>query len=46
MVVEKREGKSLLGKHKRRWENSIKMDIKETDFEVVEWTELAQDKVQ
>jgi hypothetical protein len=28
ILVEKPEGKSLLGRHRRRWEDNIRMDLK------------------
>jgi hypothetical protein len=33
------EGKRLLGRHRRRWEDNIKMDIQEVGLEV--WTGLS-----
>jgi len=38
----KPEVKRPLGRPKRRWEDSIGMAIKETEWEVVEWIHLAQ----
>jgi hypothetical protein len=32
-LVGKSEGKKLLGKRRSRWEDSIKMDLKEMGFE-------------
>jgi len=29
VLVGKREGKRLLGRHKRRWEGNIKLDLQE-----------------
>jgi hypothetical protein len=45
-VVVKREGKSTLGRPRHRWENNIQIGIKETGYEVVDRTDLAQDIVQ
>jgi len=42
--VGKREGKKLLGRPRRRWEDNIKMDIKEDGCGRVDWIELAQDR--
>jgi hypothetical protein len=39
VLVEKPEGKRLLGRLRRRWEYNIKKDIKEVD-----WIDLAQDR--
>jgi hypothetical protein len=45
VLVEKDEGKRLLGRQRRRWEDNIKLDLQE----VVgggrgDWMELAQDR--
>jgi hypothetical protein len=32
IVVGKPEGKSLLGRHRRRWEDNIKIDLREVDW--------------
>jgi hypothetical protein len=40
------EGKRPLGRPKHRWEDSIKMDLKETGLNGVNWIQLAQDGVQ
>jgi len=42
--VGKTEGKRQLGKPRRRWEDNIKMDLKEVGFWGMDWIELAQDK--
>jgi hypothetical protein len=39
------EGKRPLGRHRRMWEDNIKMDIQEVGYEGVNWIELDQDKV-
>jgi len=38
------EGKRLLGRPMRRWENNIKMDLRETGIEGANWIQLAQDR--
>jgi len=38
------EGKRPLGRHRRRWEDTIKMDLQEVGCGGVDWTELAQDR--
>jgi hypothetical protein len=38
------EGKSLLGRPRRRWVDNIKMDLGEIVWGVVEWICLAQDR--
>ena len=40
----KPEGKRLLGRPRRRWENNIKMDIQEVGCGGVDWIELVQDR--
>jgi len=40
------EGKRLLGRPKRRWENNIRTDLRETGWEGVDWIHLAQDRDQ
>jgi hypothetical protein len=44
ILVGKPEGKRPLGRHRRRWEDSIKMDIQEGEYGFMDWTELAQDR--
>jgi hypothetical protein len=38
----KSEGKRPLGKIRRRWDDSIRMDVREVKWEVVNWMNLAQ----
>jgi len=38
------EGKSPLGRPRRRWEDNIKMDLQESGYRFMDWTELAQDR--
>jgi hypothetical protein len=40
-LVEKR-----LGRHRRRWEDNIRMDIMEIGWEGVDWIHLSQDRDQ
>ena len=40
----KTEGKRPLGKPRRRWEDNIKMDLKEVGCGGMDWTDLAEDK--
>jgi hypothetical protein len=44
--VGKPEGKRPLGRHRRRWEDNIKMDLRETGWGGMDWIELAQDRDQ
>jgi hypothetical protein len=40
------EGKRPLGRPGRRWEDNIKMDLKEIGIDGTNWSPLAQDRVQ
>jgi hypothetical protein len=42
--VGKPEGKRPLGRHRRRWEDNIKMDVEEVGGGRGDWMELAQDR--
>jgi len=44
VLVGKPEGKRPLGRHRRRWEDNIKMDLQEVGCGGMDWIELAQDK--
>jgi hypothetical protein len=44
VLVRKPEGKRLLGRPRRRWEDNIKMDVQEVGGGCVDWMELAQDR--
>ena len=44
VLVGKPEGKRLLGRPRRRWEDNIKMDLLEVGCGGMEWVELAQDR--
>jgi hypothetical protein len=43
VLVGKREGKRPLGRPRRRWEDNIKMDIREIGWGGMDWIDLAQD---
>ena len=43
VLVGKSEGKRPLGRHRRRWEDNIKMDLQEVGCGDTDWIELAQD---
>jgi hypothetical protein len=45
VLVGKPEGKRPLGRPRSRWEDNIKMDLQEMGCGVMDWIELAQDKV-
>jgi hypothetical protein len=38
------EGRRPLGRPRRRWEDNIKMDLREIGFGDVDWIHLAQDR--
>jgi hypothetical protein len=42
----KHEGKRLLRRPRRRWENNIRIDLREIVWEVVDWIHLAQGRDQ
>jgi hypothetical protein len=46
VLVAKSEGKRLLGRPRRRWEDNIKLDLREIGFNGANWIRLAQDKFQ
>ena len=43
VFVGKHEGKRLLGRPRRKWEDNIKMDLQEVVSRGVDWIKLAQD---
>ena len=43
-LLGKPEGNRLLGRHSRRWEDNIKMDLQEVGSGGMDWIELAQDR--
>jgi hypothetical protein len=46
VLVERSEGKRPLEMPRRRWEDNIKMDLRETGIHGANWIQLAQDRVQ
>jgi hypothetical protein len=44
VLVGKPEGKRPLGRPRRRWENGIRMDLRETGLGGVDWIRLSQDR--
>jgi hypothetical protein len=44
-LVGEPEGRRPLGRHRRSWEDNIKMDLREIEWQVVDWIHLAQDGV-
>jgi hypothetical protein len=43
-LVGKPEGRRPLGRPRRRWEDNIKMDLREVGREGADWIDLAQDR--
>jgi hypothetical protein len=46
MLDVKPDGKRPLGRSRRRWENNIRMDIREIGWEVVDWIHVGEDRDQ
>jgi hypothetical protein len=46
ILVGKPEGKRLLGRPRRRWEENIKMDLRDIGWVGMDWIDLAQDRDQ
>jgi hypothetical protein len=45
VLVRRPEGKRLLGRPRRRWENNIKINLREIGIDGANWIWLAQDRV-
>jgi hypothetical protein len=44
VLVRKPEGKTTLGRPRRRWEDNVRMDLQEVRFGCEDWIGLAQDR--
>jgi hypothetical protein len=44
-LVERPEEKRQLGRPRRRWDDNIKMDLRERGIDGTNWIRLAQDRV-
>jgi hypothetical protein len=44
VLVGRPEGRRLLGRPRRRWEDNIKMDLQEVGWRVMDWIDMAQDR--
>jgi hypothetical protein len=44
VLMGKPEGKSPLGRARRRWEDGIRMNLRETGWGSIDWIQLAQDR--
>jgi hypothetical protein len=45
VLVGRPEGERPLGRRRRRWEDNIKMDLREIGIDGANWIQLAQDRV-
>jgi hypothetical protein len=43
ILVGKPEGRRPLGRRRRRWVDNIKMDVREMEWDAIDWIDLAQD---
>jgi hypothetical protein len=46
ILVGKPEGKRPLGRPRRMWVDNIKMDLRQTGWDGVDWIDMAQDRDQ
>jgi hypothetical protein len=46
ILVGKPEGKRPLGRHRRRWEDNIRMDLREIGWGGMDWIDLTRDRDQ
>ena len=46
VLVGRPEGKRLLGRSRRRWEDNIKMDLRKVGCDAGDWIDLAEDRDQ
>jgi hypothetical protein len=46
ILVGKPEGKRPLGRSRRRWEDNIRINLREIGWSGTDWIDLAQDRVQ
>jgi hypothetical protein len=44
ILIGRPEGRRPLGRPRRRWEDNIKMNLREIVFGYVDWTHLVQDR--
>jgi hypothetical protein len=44
-LVGKSEGKRPLGRPKHKWEDNIRIDLREIAWEVVDWIRFIQDRI-
>jgi hypothetical protein len=46
ILIGRPEGKKPLGRSRHRWEDNIKMDLREIGIDGANWIQLAEDRVQ
>jgi hypothetical protein len=46
ILVRRPEGKRTLGRPRRKWEDNIKIDLREIGWDGMDWIDLAQDRDQ
>jgi hypothetical protein len=46
VLVGRPEGERPLGRHRRRWEDNIMLDLREIGIDEANWVQLAQDRIQ
>jgi hypothetical protein len=46
ILLGKPEGKTLLGRQRRRWADNVKMNLREIGWDGVDWIDTAQDRDQ
>jgi hypothetical protein len=46
ILVQRPEDKRPMGRPRRRWEDNVKMDLREIGIDGANWIRLAQDRVQ
>jgi len=44
ILAGKPQGKRLSGRHRRRWEDNIRMDLMEVGWECVDWIHVGKDR--
>jgi hypothetical protein len=44
ILAGKPEGKRLLGRPIRRWMDNVKIDLREIEWDCIDWIDLAQDR--
>ena len=46
IFVRKLSGKRPLGRSRRTWEDNVKIDLREVDYDTGDWIDLNQDRYQ